>query len=76
MNCRKKVNMKVVICGAGIAGLSLAQRLSSIGWNVAVIEKSTGPRDQGYMMDFFGLGYGAAQSMGFATAPAGTQLPG
>jgi 2-polyprenyl-6-methoxyphenol hydroxylase-like FAD-dependent oxidoreductase len=56
MNCRKKVNMKVVICGAGIAGLSLAQRLSSIGWNVAVIEKSTGPRDQGYMMDFFGLG--------------------
>src|SRR5918997_41105 len=64
MNSRKKVNMKVVICGAGIAGLSLAQRLSSIGWNVAVIEKSTGPRDQGYMMDFFGLGYGAAQSMG------------
>lgn len=56
--------MKVVICGAGIAGLSLAQRLSSIGWDVAVIEKSAGPRDQGYMMDFFGLGYDAAQSMG------------
>src|ERR687893_37672 len=64
MNSRKKVNMKVVICGAGIAGLSLAQRLSTIGWDVVVIEKSTGPRDQGYMMDFFGLGYGAAQSMG------------
>ncbi|MGH3981532.1 MAG: NAD(P)-binding protein [Pseudonocardiaceae bacterium] len=49
--------MKAVICGAGIAGLSLAQRLSSIGWNVVVIEKSAGPREQGYMMDFFGLGY-------------------
>lgn len=56
--------MKAVMCGAGIAGLSLAQRLSSIGWEVAVIEKSAGPRDQGYMMDFFGLGYDAAQSMG------------
>ncbi len=56
--------MKVVICGAGIAGLSLAQRLSSIGWDVVVIEKSAGPRDQGYMMDFFGLGYDAAQYMG------------
>lgn len=56
--------MKAVICGAGIAGLSLAQRLSSIGWDVAVIEKSAGPRDQGYMMDFLGLGYDAARSMG------------
>ncbi|MCA1673255.1 MAG: FAD-dependent oxidoreductase, partial [Actinobacteria bacterium] len=56
--------MKAVICGAGIAGLPLAQRLSSIGWDVAVIEKLAGPRDQGYMMDFFGLGYDAAQSMG------------
>jgi 2-polyprenyl-6-methoxyphenol hydroxylase-like FAD-dependent oxidoreductase len=56
--------MKAVICGAGIAGLSLAQRLSTIGWDVVVIEKSPGPREQGYMMDFFGLGYDAAQSMG------------
>lgn len=56
--------MKAIICGAGIAGLSLAQRLSSIGWDVVVIEKSAGPREQGYMMDFFGLGYDAAQSMG------------
>ncbi|MGH3917978.1 MAG: FAD-dependent monooxygenase [Pseudonocardiaceae bacterium] len=56
--------MKAVICGAGIAGLSLAQRLTTIGWDVVVIEKSPGPRSQGYMMDFFGLGYEAAQAMG------------
>jgi 2-polyprenyl-6-methoxyphenol hydroxylase-like FAD-dependent oxidoreductase len=56
--------MKAVICGAGIAGLSLAQRLTTIGWDVVIIEKSPGPREQGYMMDFFGLGYDAAQSMG------------
>ena len=56
--------MKAVICGAGIAGLSLAQRLTNIGWDVVVIEESPGPREQGYMMDFFELGYDAAQSMG------------
>ncbi len=56
--------MKAVICGAGIAGLSLVQRLTTIGWNVVVIEKSPGPRKQGYMIDFFGLGYDVAQAMG------------
>lgn len=56
--------MKAIICGAGIAGLSLAQRLTTLGWDVVVIEKSPGPRSQGYMMDFFGSGYDAAEAMG------------
>ncbi|HEY3895899.1 MAG TPA: FAD-dependent monooxygenase [Pseudonocardiaceae bacterium] len=56
--------MKALICGAGIAGLSLAQRLVTIGWDVTVIERSPGPRDQGYMIDYWGLGYDAAQAMG------------
>lgn len=56
--------MKVIICGAGIAGLSLAQRLSAMRWDVTVIERSPGPRDHGYMIDFWGLGYDAAQVMG------------
>lgn len=46
--------MKALICGAGIAGLSLAQRLVAIGWNVTVIERSSGPRDHGYMIDYWG----------------------
>src|SRR5579859_1535962 len=56
--------MRVVICGAGIAGLSLAQRLKTRGWEVVVIEKASGPRSQGYMIDFFGPGYDAAEVMG------------
>lgn len=56
--------MKAVICGAGIAGLALAQRLNAHGWDVVVVEKASGPRQQGYMIDFFGPGYDAAERMG------------
>lgn len=56
--------MKAVISGAGIAGLSLAQRLTTLGWDVVLVEKSPGPRSQGYMIDFFGIGYEAAEAMG------------
>lgn len=56
--------MKAVICGAGIAGLALAQRLLAHGWEVVVVEQAPGPRDSGYMIDFFGLGYDAAETMG------------
>ncbi|MFC4857072.1 FAD-dependent monooxygenase [Actinophytocola glycyrrhizae] len=56
--------MKVVICGAGITGLALAQRLAVLGWEVVVAEKAPGPRSQGYMIDFFGAGYDAAEAMG------------
>lgn len=56
--------MRAVICGAGIAGLALAQRLDSDGWDVTVVEAAPGPRIQGYMIDFFGLGYEAAEKMG------------
>jgi 2-polyprenyl-6-methoxyphenol hydroxylase-like FAD-dependent oxidoreductase len=50
--------------GAGIAGLALAQRLQSHGWEVLVIERAPGPRKQGYMMDFFGPRYDATEAMG------------
>lgn len=56
--------MKAVICGAGIAGLALARQLSTRGWDVVVLEKAPGPRTQGYMIDFFGAGYDAAEAMG------------
>ena len=56
--------MKAVICGAGIAGLALAQRLEADGWEVVVVEKASGPRAEGYMIDFFGPGYDAAEAMG------------
>ena len=58
--------MRAVICGAGIAGLALANRLATAGWTVVVLERSPGPRTQGYMIDFFGPGYDAAEAMGIA----------
>ncbi|MEU4428913.1 FAD-dependent oxidoreductase, partial [Actinoplanes sp. NPDC024001] len=56
--------MRVVICGAGIAGLALAQRLDTAGAEVIVVEKAPGPHSGGYMLDFFGPGYDAAEAMG------------
>ncbi|OIK28419.1 FAD-dependent monooxygenase [Streptomyces malaysiense] len=57
--------MKVVICGAGIAGLALAGRLHNVlGWEVVVLERAPRPRAEGYVIDFFGPGYDAAEAMG------------
>jgi 2-polyprenyl-6-methoxyphenol hydroxylase-like FAD-dependent oxidoreductase len=56
--------MRVVICGAGIAGLAAAQCLATLGWEVVVLERAPAPRTQGYMIDFFGPGYVAAERMG------------
>lgn len=56
--------MRALVCGAGIAGLALSRQLAAGGWDVTVVEKSPGPRPTGYMMDFFGFGYDAAEAMG------------
>lgn len=56
--------MKVAICGAGIAGLALAERMSALGAEVVLLERAAGPRTQGYMIDFFGSGYDAAEASG------------
>lgn len=63
--------MKVVICGAGIAGLTLANRLSALGDDVVLLERASSPRAQGYMIDFFGTGYDAAEAMGLLPAIEG-----
>ncbi|MET9269019.1 FAD-dependent monooxygenase [Kribbella sp. NPDC003557] len=60
--------MHVIICGAGIAGLALANRLSALGQEVTLLERSPGPRPQGYMIDFFGPGYDAMSAMGLLPA--------
>jgi 2-polyprenyl-6-methoxyphenol hydroxylase-like FAD-dependent oxidoreductase len=60
--------MHAIICGAGIAGLALANRLSTLGQDVTVLERSPGLRPQGYMIDFFGPGYDAMDAMGLLPA--------
>jgi 2-polyprenyl-6-methoxyphenol hydroxylase-like FAD-dependent oxidoreductase len=60
--------MRAVICGAGIAGLTLAWWLDRYGWDVTLVEHAPAPRDQGYMIDFFGSGYDVAERMGLLPA--------
>lgn len=56
--------MKALICGAGIAGLTLAGCLHHHGWDVTLVERARGPRRHGYMIDFSGPGYEAIIAMG------------
>ncbi len=55
--------LKILIVGAGIAGLTAAYWLERRGHNVTIIEKSARLRDAGYMIDFFGDGYDVAEKM-------------
>jgi 2-polyprenyl-6-methoxyphenol hydroxylase-like FAD-dependent oxidoreductase len=42
----------------------LANRLAALGVEVTVLEQAKAPREQGYMIDFFGPGYDAIRAMG------------
>jgi 2-polyprenyl-6-methoxyphenol hydroxylase-like FAD-dependent oxidoreductase len=48
--------VKAIICGAGIAGLTLAWWLERDGWDVVLVEREDGPRAGGDMIDFLRLG--------------------
>jgi 2-polyprenyl-6-methoxyphenol hydroxylase-like FAD-dependent oxidoreductase len=58
--------VKALICGAGIAGLTLAWHLERAGWQVDLVEKAPVFRTGGYMIDFYGPGYEVAEQMGLA----------
>lgn len=55
--------MKVVISGAGIAGLALAHCLYRKGHRPIVAEKAPSLRASGYMLGLVGAGYEAAERM-------------
>ncbi|MFC7457655.1 FAD-dependent monooxygenase [Brachybacterium sp. GCM10030267] len=55
--------MEVTIIGGGVSGLALAHELAP-DHDVTVLEASPGPRGGGYMIDFFGPGFLAAERMG------------
>ena len=67
--------MRAIICGAGIAGLTLAWWLRRNGWDITLVERATGPREEGYMMDFFGSGYDVAERMGLLPELARVHTP-
>jgi 2-polyprenyl-6-methoxyphenol hydroxylase-like FAD-dependent oxidoreductase len=56
--------MRVIICGAGIAGLTLACRLAEAGLDVLLVERAKRLRGEGYMIDLFGSGWDVAERMG------------
>jgi 2-polyprenyl-6-methoxyphenol hydroxylase-like FAD-dependent oxidoreductase len=60
--------VKVIICGAGIAGLAMAERMSTLGAEVTLLERASGPQTHGYLIDFFGAGYEAAEAIGVLSA--------
>jgi 2-polyprenyl-6-methoxyphenol hydroxylase-like FAD-dependent oxidoreductase len=67
--------MRVLIVGAGIAGLTLAWWLRRAKHEVVVVEKAPGVRGEGYMIDFFGSGYDVAERMGILTKLALIHYP-
>lgn len=56
--------MKIGICGAGIAGPTLAYWLHRSGHEPTLIERSPKFRAGGYIIDFWGVGYSVAERMG------------
>jgi 2-polyprenyl-6-methoxyphenol hydroxylase-like FAD-dependent oxidoreductase len=67
--------LKVLVCGAGIAGLTLALCLERRGQHPIVVEHAPHLRDEGYMMDFFGSGYDAAERLGLLPDLAAIHYP-
>ncbi len=58
------IDGKILISGAGIAGLTLAVLLKEQGHDPVVVERDEALRTEGYMMDFFGSGWDVAERMG------------
>src|SRR5712671_1017037 len=56
--------MRAVICGAGVAGLTLASQLGRSGWDVLILEREAGPTEGGYLVDLASEGLLAAERMG------------
>lgn len=59
---------RVLISGIGIAGPTLAYWLQRAGFQTTLVERSPAPRQGGYVIDFWGLGYDIAQRMGLRDA--------
>jgi len=56
-------NQRILISGAGIAGLTLAYWLHKSGFIPTVVEHYPKLREGGYLIDFFGVGIDVAEKM-------------
>jgi 2-polyprenyl-6-methoxyphenol hydroxylase-like FAD-dependent oxidoreductase len=60
----KSPELRILICGAGIAGPALAIWLRRYGFAPTLIEHAPAFRDGGYMIDVWGVGYDLIERMG------------
>jgi 2-polyprenyl-6-methoxyphenol hydroxylase-like FAD-dependent oxidoreductase len=56
-------NETALISGAGIAGPTLSYWLARTGWKPTIVESAPSVRTDGYVIDFWGLGYDIADRM-------------
>jgi 2-polyprenyl-6-methoxyphenol hydroxylase-like FAD-dependent oxidoreductase len=63
--------MRVLVCGAGVAGLITAWWLDRHGWDVLLTERDEHPRDAGHLLDVGGAGYDVLDRMGLLPALTG-----
>jgi 2-polyprenyl-6-methoxyphenol hydroxylase-like FAD-dependent oxidoreductase len=61
-------NSRVLICGAGIAGPTLAYWLQQYGFQPTLVERAPTLREGGYLVDFWGLGMDVAERMNLLPA--------
>jgi len=67
--------MRVLVCGAGVAGLTTAWWLDRHGWDVLLTERDEHPRGPGHLLDVGGAGYDVLDKMGLLPALARTRRP-
>jgi len=58
----------VLISGVGIAGPALAYWLLRCGFEPTLVEQAPSLRDDGYVIDFWGIGYDIVERMGLLPA--------
>lgn len=59
---------KILVCGAGVAGPTLAFWLERFGFEPTLIERAPVLRTGGYIIDVWGLGFDIAEKMGLLPA--------
>ncbi|HEY0500953.1 MAG TPA: FAD-dependent oxidoreductase [Kutzneria sp.] len=60
--------MRVLVCGAGVAGLTTAWWLARHGWDVLLVDRDDRPRDAAHLLDVGGAGYEVLDRMGVLPA--------
>lgn len=66
---------RVLVSGAGIAGLTLAICLKRHGFEPVIVEREPAMRTEGYMMDFFGTGWDVAERLDLVGALRAIRYP-